>query len=162
MRELKFRVWEDGKIIGYEFIDHLSFGRWSHVRVDDISPDGSPWVHSGFVNGGIITRQEREQFIGRLDKNGTEIYEGDILRFFIRFPSSQPETTATNTVIVSFEHGCVGFVPTHPDLVHPDDVDWRPFYKHEDRECWSEEYFTVVGNIHDNPAQEGENNETKR
>lgn len=69
MREIKFRAWHKEK---------------KHMRYDDIYPDGerdwSRWEQSfGCMLFVIQMDFELMQFTGLKDKNGREIYEGDIV-----------------------------------------------------------------------------------
>jgi hypothetical protein len=66
MRELKFRLIKDDKIVGYElFLD----GKWVYAY-----PEGN-----FNINIPYIEHDYKEQFTGLKDQNGVEIYEGDII-----------------------------------------------------------------------------------
>lgn len=72
MREIKFRLIKNNKIVGYE--------KWFSGDGDDhpagwiYSVDGKTW------DGLLILHDHKDRFAGLLDKNGKEIYEGDILK----------------------------------------------------------------------------------
>lgn len=85
------------------------------------------------------------QFTGLTDKNGKRIFEGDVLNMSII-------GTDHSLNAVSIEHGAVGFFPLHPEEEAEEDRRWRSFWKDDVQEVWSNEYFTVIGNIHDNPG----------
>lgn len=68
MREIKFRAW-DVKREHYFQPNKFDF---------ENKNDGLPWVHDGSK---FITDVILEQFTGLHDKNGKEIYEGDILAY---------------------------------------------------------------------------------
>ena len=82
MRELKFRAWNGNKIIPHEEI-YIYDG---HPCYKD------EYDHIGVANGVLM------QFTGLLDKNGKEIYEGDIVE--IKNPPSQMQKIKLNGVVI--------------------------------------------------------------
>lgn len=100
------------------------------------------------------------QFTGLKDKNGKEIYEGDILKFFyIPYYSRYDIALKVYRVgEVAFVNGCFRLV----NLTDYDDIDLNT--KSELQPCEGSEieihsnFCSVIGNIHDNPEllEEGE------
>lgn len=95
-----------------------------------------------------------EKFTGLRDKNGKEIYEGDVCVFDIfntltRYPDLNP--FESYLVVIEWKHGAWGFRFLYPELVNEDDREWCAFWNSEDGEMWNLKYFRVIGNIHENP-----------
>lgn len=115
------------------------------------------WVYGSLIAGsGILDNDEHGgmlhpidfntvgQYTGLKDKNGKKIFDGDVLMFSIMGDDGY-------VVIVSMENSAWGFYPAFPELVHEDDQKWRSFWDPEYDEVWKRNYFTVIGNIYDNP-----------
>ena len=112
MRELKFRAWD-----GENLVEKLSIGKME--LFDDML--GFRFQHFDCDPEEVIF----EQYTGLHDKNGREIYEGDIIQY-------DDET---------------GFIR---NLVFWDDK--RAMYVISNGELWQIEDIEVVGNIHENPG----------
>jgi uncharacterized phage protein (TIGR01671 family) len=123
MREIKFRGkgvitnnWLEGSLITTE--------------------DGG--VIYGKSKGGVA-KETIGQYTGLKDKNGKEIYEGDILVW-------EHKGVKSNPLVVDFSHGSFGYYYTDNNFYsfagnsnftfNPFDTDIR---------------FEIIGNIHDNP-----------
>ena len=105
MREIKFRAW-DGE----------GFYKWEHLRL--VSP-----VEWG--NDLIL-----QQFTGLHDKNGKEIYEGDIMtQFWNPFNKPLEEIKEIGEVSITPDRGVL--------------VGGKPIWLHDGAE--------VIGNIYENP-----------
>ena len=121
MRTIKFRgkckdgTWVEGDLTGGDTI---------HIKPS--------WAQDGEYEwwGCPVDEKTAGQFIGMLDKNGKEIWEGDIVNYFYNNTSFREGIIHRGIVNYSNENCCF--------LIATDHV-------HEDWEI------TVIGNIFDNP-----------
>jgi uncharacterized phage protein (TIGR01671 family) len=125
MREIKFRAKEIG-----------SEGKW---RVGDLHITATkPYIHS-LSNKYLIKIETIGQFTGLHDKNGREIYEGDIIRSF----DSKGEPIIHYLLYDNEEAGFVAILKGSAK----GDFGYGRCYQQWITECEKE----AIGNIHDNP-----------
>lgn len=137
MREIKFRAW-DSELNFY--VDQLRYF---------IELDGSVWFNLGTNDGGdsLLDQSEKliiEQFTGLHDKNGKEIYEGDIVAYFALHCDkyiSDPSEKTIGTVIF-YKDRCQ-FLPQEieKNIRGGNYITPWDFLKE----------IVIIGNIHENP-----------
>lgn len=134
MRTIKFRAkdFKSGEWVYGDFFQPLGF--YPIIVHTEPSEDGKVMYVRTAVKSETVS-----QFTGLTDKNGKEIYEGDILVWGENDNKSLP-------LIVIFKHGAFGYKYIE-DWFHPfagnTNFTFNPLN--------TDIRFEVIGNIHDNP-----------
>ena len=124
-REIKFRVW-DKKVYKSMFIVEGLGKTWVSFGVDD--------GEGGYLEQRKVEDVELMQYTGLLDKNGKEIYEGDVLyKFGI---DDAPYEVKYGVQPISHEWLGIGFYTEHLG---------------EMGNIFGGEEIEVIGNIYENP-----------
>ena len=138
MRKIKFRAWDKD----YKYMNHK-------VMVGNVWDEESYHAHmiwvdrkdvdyeceSGWMNFDEHSNIELMQYTGLKDKNGTEIYEGDILSTDLDRPY----------LIVEFRNGAFMF------QCHGNGKDYYDFMATTGENYDFTKYHEVIGNIYENP-----------
>ena len=124
MRITKFKAWDREHGMGKPF------------TLQEAIEDSDPGFHS---TEGITYLQ----FTGLLDKNGKEIYEGDILA---TSNFGEPYTDEWNSK--EFGYAKVTITPEQGVSFEGDDINWS---WDDEESIYSIKYCEVIGNIYENP-----------
>ncbi len=135
MREIKFRglsknkKWIYGSLVKTENIDpaiYFEIGKGKIKTVD--------WL--------FVLKETIGQFTGLIDKNGVEIFEGDIFKY----TEHKGYLLSSFTAEVVFREGAFSYIKTSGMF----DVA-TPFSEHDELEVDFLSHIEVIGNIHQNP-----------
>ena len=131
LRPIKFRAWDKKE---YEFINIKSFGFledgevWYIQAIDENEQEIDPPYFTGEDDLVIM------QYTGLTDKNGKEIYEGDILSTDLIRPY----------LIVEFKNGAFMY------QCHDSGEDYYDFMQPVDADTKQDKFSKVIGNIYEN------------
>jgi len=142
----------------------IKFRAWHTARKEMFRVGGIVWLPSGKINY-LLNEEDRAmpaeeikywklmQYTGLKDKNGTEIYEGDVVLVPDDYtePISDdgrgPVDFSPHLSLVVFLDGCFKFrIFDDADMFH------RGYFSYKDiEECVGVEELEIVGNIFENP-----------
>lgn len=130
MRELKFRAWVGSE--NTDFIDMPSHYEYDVTLVNGKYAD----VESGWDIHGVYENVPIEQYTGLKDKNGKEIYEGDIVDYndddgyigVVKYDAPEFYLDAGATIFRAFLKGAphqrvIGNIHENPELLEAKNVD---------------------------------------
>ncbi len=131
MREIKFRAWDtrENKMLSPRTIQEIMVGKISE------------WLVRGYI---------LEQFTGLTDKNGKEIYEGDVIEFsdkweWYRGSYGIKMHSASGDLLTTLQEEYEAEPMERRTICIPGDYEW--LLSSEIQQWW-----VVIGSIHENPS----------
>ncbi len=139
MKAIEFRAWDERNKVMHNDFQFFGSGTdandWICFQSDKEKPDARG-IGITFNNPYLIQQLKIMQFTGLLDKNGKEIFEGDMLKLIMD---------------TSYDTGTIpSFIEDHREVVVP--IEWVQEKMGYVPECL-EDYVSieVIGNIYENP-----------
>ncbi len=145
-REIKFRAWDNKGKFWYPAETMKDFFNYLSEKFTILAD----WFNKDAIS--------LEQYTGLKDKNGKEIYEGDIvnLAYYVkphgkkRWNKTYPHKGSKDIHVVDFEDGYFKFNQEDKDG-YGSELAFSDYGEWEGRDCKYKYEAEVIGNIHENP-----------
>lgn len=153
MREILFRgKRDDGEWVEGYFVHCKSIYDDETGRTAEIIPHNADRIYDGEYSPYDVHKVILEtvgQFTGLTDKNGTKIFEGDIVNAVIVRDLGGGTENREETGIIGYDAiGMIGLIERYAGTT----PGWSDFFQELTLNgCINEFWFEVIGNIHDNP-----------